>query len=65
MSQWIVVSDHRLTALIDECIFLLKIGSFVKDVKDLFARFMKAIIEESCSSLFGFFFFFLIFAQLK
>lgn len=33
----------------------------MKDVNDLFARFMKAIIEESCSS----FFFFLNFAQLK
>lgn len=52
MSQWIVVSDHRLTAKIDECIFLLTLGSFVKDVKDLFARFMKAIIEELCSSFF-------------
>lgn len=34
----------------------------MKDVNDLFARFMKAIIEESCSS---FFFFFFNFAQLK
>lgn len=33
----------------------------MKDVNDLFARFMKAIIEESCSS----FFFFFNFAQLK
>ena len=60
MSQWIVVSDHRLTAKIDECIFLLTLGSFVKDVKDLFARFMKAIIEELCSS-----FFFLILHSLN
>lgn len=61
MSQWIVVSDHRLTVMIDECVFLLTLGSFVKDVKGLFARFMKAIIEESCSS----FSFFFNFAQLK